>query len=459
MKKLVNLHLVCALLSIVSLLAACSSSDDNTTTFNLSLAPANVNVKVGEYAELTLTGLPAGATVVWKSENAGVATVSNGTVTGVAKGTTVISADAKIGNATGHAKCTVVVTERQKTDAIAFKDPNLRTLILAQKQKIDANGDGEISYAEAEQLTELDLSVEDKASAPANKVVKRLDGIEAFVNLQRLDLKNQSVFNASLISNLTKLTYLNLGGNGIKTVDVSKMSALTDLRLYRNPDLTSIDLSHNPVLSELYLQDTGLTKLDLTGMNNLTKVLANRCALNDVKLSNLPKLEHIELVKNKLASLTAENLPALVQLHANNNELATVTLNNLPELNRLNLYGNHLTTFSADLPKLMFLFLFENQLTSLDLSKLPMLFHCNLTANPLTTLDFSKNTIIRDIYATNMTALVSIDLKNGAFNDEAEYDIIEGNTKLTTIKVDSGDEETMVKRIASKNTAISVVTN
>lgn len=72
----------------------------------LSVAPTTATVAVGAATTITPTVTPATANVVWKSSNNGVATVSNGVVTGVAAGTAVITASA--GNYA--ASCTVTVT-------------------------------------------------------------------------------------------------------------------------------------------------------------------------------------------------------------------------------------------------------------------------------------------------------------------------------------------------------------
>ena len=77
---------------------------------SVSLNKTEVSVAAGSTTSLTATTDPAGETVTWSSSDTSVATVSSGTVTGVAAGTAVITASATIGGNVCTADCTVTVT-------------------------------------------------------------------------------------------------------------------------------------------------------------------------------------------------------------------------------------------------------------------------------------------------------------------------------------------------------------
>ena len=68
------------------------------------------SVAVGGTVALTATTAPSGETVTWGSDNTSEATVSNGTVTGVAAGTVKITASATISGTTYTDSCIVTVT-------------------------------------------------------------------------------------------------------------------------------------------------------------------------------------------------------------------------------------------------------------------------------------------------------------------------------------------------------------
>lgn len=104
---------------------ACSDDDDDDDVVTpptdikvekIVLSSTNVEVEVGKTAVLTATLAPEGAkgTIEWSSSDINVATVDGGTVTGVKKGTAVITA--LCGDIT--ANCAVTVSEKKEGDEI-----------------------------------------------------------------------------------------------------------------------------------------------------------------------------------------------------------------------------------------------------------------------------------------------------------------------------------------------------
>ena len=68
-----------------------------------------VHVAVGSTVTLTATPVPSDATVTWSSGTTGKATVSNGVVTGVAAGSSIITAAITVDSVTYNDTCTVIV--------------------------------------------------------------------------------------------------------------------------------------------------------------------------------------------------------------------------------------------------------------------------------------------------------------------------------------------------------------
>lgn len=340
---------------------------------------------------------------------------------------------------------------------VEIPDAALLKQILALKPSPDTNGDGKLSKEEAAAIKELNFNQETK-EFPKELVIKSLKGLEHFTSLEKLDLKNHSVSDTSPIEGLTKLKKLNLGENGISSISTKAMPMLEDLRLYGNPALTVLDLSANRMLEELYLQRTGLTTLDLTGLTKLEKALINESKLENLVCKDLPELERLDAVKNKLTKLAISNLPKLKELHANGNGMTEFTITGCPKLERLNLYANQLKEISLEQAELMFLFLFENKLETLDLSKLPKLFIAKLSSNPFSELSFAGNPIVRDVEVEACPKLEHLNLKNGGYNEEAEYLIVADNGALKKVTCDAGAEETHIKNLFKSNPSVTIVT-
>lgn len=464
-------------LSLVSLLF---TSCIRECGFNWGAVKLNVNtleLKKGEQKEIYLMAVPKRFKVEWSATNEDIASVKSSEYLSQTKGNekikVTISAE-KSGNTILVATITCPKNKTKKlelqvsvketsalpkpTDIISFGDKNLKRMILEAKPDADINKDGELSIKEASTIVELKLGFETKEEVTADKKITSLEGLEYFVNLESLDLKNQFITDTAPIERLSKLLYLRLAGNDIQQINLTELTKLEDLRLFGNKNLQTIDLSKCLYLKQLYLQDTSLKELDLRKHKRLELVLLNRSKLEKVAFDGLPLLENISLVENHLTEIKATNLPKLKELHANSNQLTRVTLEAVPLLERLNLYKNKLTTLQLPrLPKLMFLFLFDNQLSKIDLGNLPLLLTCAISNNPLTELDFGKNPGIRNLEAEYMPNLEKINLQNEAYNEEAEYLIAEGNGALKEVVVDKGDEAKHIRNIFKNNTSVKIL--
>ena len=109
---------------------------------------------------------------------------------------------------------------------------------------IDTNEDGAISPSEAEEIPHIDVS---------DRGISDMTGIEAFINLERLLCwKNQ--LTSLDVSQNTALTDLYCAFNQLTSLNVSKNTALTVLHCFSNP-LTSLDISNNSSLKNIQLRD------------------------------------------------------------------------------------------------------------------------------------------------------------------------------------------------------------
>lgn len=345
-----------------------------------------------------------------------------------------------------------------ETLSVEISDPVLRTRLNAVVPAIDADGDGVITRGEALAVTKLDFSFESAEDATEQTTITDLSGLEYFLNLDTLGLRYHGVTVAAPVEKLTKLKMLNLGGNRIAAIDPTALTNLTDLRLF-DATIRTIDLSRNKALVAIYLQRVRISSLELKDLPALEEAYLSNGALTSLKADGLEKLTRLDAVQNKLTEFSMTNLPALSQLHANGNRLTDVTLEALPQLIILNLYGNRIRSIDVSgLSSLIQLVLYDNLLTEIDLTHNSPLRQVYLSDNRLAAGDFSANNKLELIELENTPSLEVINLKNGFYDENNEYMIVEGNTGLKKVICDPGPEVTHLQNIFRNRPDVEIVT-
>lgn len=381
-------------------------------------------------------------------EVTGLSTASTYTVSVKALGT---------GSFTDSEYATITVTTLDNT--IQFADKVLaRRLLEMTEPKIDADGDGKITFEEAAAVKELQLGFDVKPESTVDCVTD-ITGLEYFTSLETLSLKYNKVSDIKPIEGISTLKVLILGENPISSINLDKLGELTDLRLY-GTEISEIDLTKTPKLESLYLQRTNVSKVDLTPLQSLDQALLNKCSsLTELKASNLPSLTRIDAVECNLKSFEISDCPSLRELHLNSNKLTSIKMTNLAMLMRLNVYDNQLTSIDvSNLPLLMWLFVYDNQLTSIDLSANVPLIEFRASNNPLTEVNLSTNKNLVSLELESMSKMKTLNIKNDFYDEYSEYLIIDGNTALEKVITDPGKEFELVKKLFANNPKVQVVT-
>lgn len=381
-------------------------------------------------------------------EVTGLSTASTYTVSVKALGT---------GSFTDSEYATITVTTLDNT--IHFADKVLERRLLAMTEpKIDADGDGKITFEEAAAVKELQLGFDLKPESTVDCITD-ITGLEYFTSLETLSLKFNSVSDIKPIEGISTLKVLILGENPISSINLDALGELTDLRLY-GTNISDIDLTKTPKLESLYLQRTNVSKVDLTPLQSLDQALLNKCSsLTEIKASNLPSITRIDAVECSLKSFEISDCPSLRELHLNSNKLTSIKMTNLAMLMRLNVYDNQLTSIDvSNLPFLMWLFVYDNQLTSIDLSANVPLREFRASNNPLTEVNLSTNENLVSLELESMSKMKTLNIKNDFYDEYSEYLIVDGNTALEKVITDPGKEFEHVKKLFANNPKVQVVT-
>ena len=176
-------------------------------------------------------------------------------------------------------------------DPIEISDKDFINALI--DEGVDTNGDGLISYAEAEMITYLDVSHDN---------ISDLTGIEKFVNLDSLDCSLNQLTNLDVSKN-TNLLYLACVDNQLTTLNFINNPKLVTLWCSYN-QLTALDVSNNTALSYLDCLMNELTSLDISNNTTLTFL---SCSYN--------QLTNLDVSKNNAVDwLDIHHMPTLYQV-------------------------------------------------------------------------------------------------------------------------------------------------
>ena len=206
---------------------------------------------------------------------------------------------------------TIAYDNTTSSEVVNIPDENFKLCLLTNKD-INLNGDAQIQNDEATNFTgEINAK---------QKEITDLTGIEAFVNITKLDcsgnykLKGLDVSNNTLLTELNcsgdfdeldvtgniLLTELNCSGCNLKELDISKNTQLTKLNCSGN-ELTRLDVSKNTALVELLCNSNDLEELNIENCESLVSVQCEyNTVLKKIRITNLPKLEIMKCKRNAL---------------------------------------------------------------------------------------------------------------------------------------------------------------
>jgi len=133
-------------------------------------------------------------------------------------------------------------------DEAAFPDEALRSYVI---EKVDTDGDGELSVEEAAKLTSMNISG-----------VSSLSGLDNFPNLRTVQDSDET----------------------LKSVDMSGCSSLQVANFSGAKNLETLKLGRNSGLKNLYIRNTSIQSVDLASASDLTILECD----TDTKIENAP---------------------------------------------------------------------------------------------------------------------------------------------------------------------------
>lgn len=177
------------------------------------------------------------------------------------------------------ASATPAKTEPTAPVAIVFTDPALEAMVRGSMGKPT----GDITVAEAESVTQLNLSNEWQRYISEEMTIHNIDGLEFFKNLESLDLSFHAVTNITPLSGLKKLTSLSLRGSPIN--DIAPLAGLTSLKVLTLSGCAAQDYSPLAMLVNLnflMLDNASITDVSpLVSLTNLKYLYLAGCPISN----------------------------------------------------------------------------------------------------------------------------------------------------------------------------------
>ena len=210
----------------------------------------------------------------------------------------------------------------------------------------------------------------------------------------------------------SSLKYLTCSVNEFTALDLSKCSELIELSCSSNK-LTSLDLSANKKLQKIVAQTNALTTLDTRNLPELTDLyLWGNHDLKSIDVSKNTKLEFLSVSHGKLTSLDVSNNRKLVKLYVDDNQLTALDVRSNYMLKKLGCYENQLTALDlSNNVALEYLGVNDNPITELNLHPLSNLQELSCYKMKLTKLDVSRCTELRRLYC-NDNQIETLDLRS-----------------------------------------------
>ncbi|WP_431134562.1 T9SS type A sorting domain-containing protein [Psychroserpens mesophilus] len=314
---------------------------------------------------------------------------------------------------------------------VNIPDTNFKSYLLADSA-INTNNDSEISIAEAQafsgELLINGLSISD------------LTGIEAFVNITRLDCYTNNL-TALDVSNNLALTRLHCAGNQIETLDISANTLITDIQCHNNGVLSELNIANGNNSNINWMKaygnslsciqiDAGFTPPAEAGIYSQGWTKGNSAFYNEDcaalnQIVNIPDVNFKSFLVNDSSinvngdsDITLAEAQATTELIMNGVSIADLTgIEAFINLTRL------------DVP--------NNSLTTIDVSNNLSLTRLHVASNNLTSLDIRLNTSINELFCYNNSALDTLLISNGN-NSNFTYMKAYSNPSLTCIQVDAG---------------------
>ena len=294
--------------------------------------------------------------------------------------------------------------------------PNETFLEIAKS--CDTDGNGKLTYFERAKLRYLDLSKPDENNSDADKTYA--------------DDKYRQIDNFKGIEYFTKLEFVNISENtAVTSIDLSNSTKLHDFNGANCPKLEKAVLPEG--VKEVYIYISGLKEFDAAKYPKLEVLKLFDTQVTSIDVSKNPNLRELDLDNDKLTSdVDISNCPELIELSVNSTGIKKLDVSKNKKLEKLDICGNEGIELIGieDLTTLKELLAWSCGLKKLDVSKNKGLEKLDINANSLVAIDLTGLDSLTEFYTEYHGR--DIELINNTFNlaDLSAYGLDPGKVTL-----------------------------
>lgn len=233
------------------------------------------------------------------------------------------------------------------TDLKLTDTPQLKWLLVGRNSltAIDVTGCPELVHIECPEnnISKLDISKNTKLTTLISASNPNLGTVNfsSCPEMLYIDMHNCPKVYSANVSMLPKLYYLSVETTGLSSIDVSKNAELKTLNCGYSR-ISRLDVSHNTKLQELYYSTkstgTRATSIDLSNNPELTVIFVDNQKLTNLDLSNNPKVESLFCAGNELPALDLTNNTSLALVSCYSNRMTFTSIPSPAERPEFQLY-------------------------------------------------------------------------------------------------------------------------
>lgn len=250
--------------------------------------------------------------------------------------------------------------------------------------------------------------------------------------ITELDISELGITDLTGIQDFTALSIFDCSDNSITSLDVTSNINITELYC-KNNMLTALDVSPLSALKILWFDFNQITDINVTNNTNLISITCGDNLLTSIDISQNLSLTVLVCNNNQIPSIDVTPHASLNTLIARNNLLTSIDVTQNPNITFLDVGLNQISNIDVtNNLNLRVLLCFNNLLTSLDVTNNVLLSDLSCEFNQLTRLDMSNNGTLVNLDCSDNN-LCWLDIKNGTTESVVDFEF---NPNLSCVVVD-----------------------